>query len=405
MRLNKKWNEWLETMNAEIVSIGTELLLGQIVDTNSAWMAQQLAAEGVNLFRTQTVGDNRARVASVIRESLERADVVITTGGLGPTVDDMTREAIADATGRPLHRDPELVAWVERIFERWGRKAGANNLRQADLPAGARPLPNPIGTAPGILLELPGNKVILSVPGVPREMKRMMEEQVIPYLREQGVAATIKVKLLRTAAIGESSIDELIADLETLENPTVGLAAHTGRVDIRITARAADQKEADVLIEHVARQVRRRVGEWVYGEDGETLEDVVSNLLDDRQEAVAIYETLTDGYIASALRKIGGPVVESEVGEVDALPDEETAKTRARTFAAEHCAAWGLAIYSTEGEGAYSDNPGESLIVVAGKDSAVVKAYAQVGNDDISREWLLSRALDLLRRELLRAGA
>ncbi len=387
-------------MNAEIVSIGTELLLGQIVDTNAAWIAQQLAVEGVNLFRKQTVGDNRERAANTIREALERVDVVLTTGGLGPTVDDITREAIADAVGRPLVRDPELVARVEAIFARWGRPAGANNLRQADLPQGARAIPNPVGTAPGLLVELPEGKAILAMPGVPREMKQMMTEQVIPFLRARGTGATIRIKVLRTAGMGESLVDERIADLELLENPTVGLAAHTGRVDIRISARAATAQEADVLIESVAQKVRRRLGDTIFGEDADTLEGVVARLLDERQETVAVFETQTAGAIAEALRAAGAPVVASEVGTASALPDEETAKARALLFAAEHCAAWGIAIFSTEGESAYSDSPGQSLLVVAGKSDAVVQPYSQVGKDDLSREWLLARALELLRREM-----
>ncbi|MGH2543413.1 MAG: molybdopterin-binding protein, partial [Ardenticatenaceae bacterium] len=355
-------------------------------------------------YRKQTVGDNRQRAASAIREALDRADLVLTSGGLGPTVDDITREAIADAVDRPLVRDPQLVERVARIFARWGRPPGANNLRQADLPEGATAIENPIGTAPGILVELPDGKAIIAVPGVPREMEKMIEEQVIPYLRARGTAAVIRVKVLRTAAIGESLVDDLIADLEMLDNPTVGLAAHTGRVDIRVTARAASAQEADLLIEHVARQIRRRTGEWIYGEDEQTLEGVVGNLLDERNESVAIYETLTGGFIARTLEESGASVAASETGAPGDLPDEETAKARASLFAAEHCAAWGLAIYSTEGDSAYSANPGDSLIVIAGKERATAKHYPQVGKDDTSRHWLLARALDLLRRELLESG-
>lgn len=391
-------------MNAEIIAIGTELLLGQIVDTNAAWMAQRLAAEGVNLYRKQTVGDNLQRIAACIGESLARADVVIMTGGLGPTVDDMTREAIALATGRPLQRDPALVARVERIFARWGRTAGENNLRQADLPEGARPLDNPVGTAPGIALELPEGKLICAVPGVPREMKQMMDEQVIPLLRAKGLSATIRVKVLRTAAVGESVIDEKIDDLERMENPTVGLAAHTGRVDIRITARAATAKEADVLIEHVAAQVRRRLGDAIFGEDEATLEGIVTALLATRGESVALHETGTEGHLAEALRDSGFPLTSAEVGEVASLPDEAAATERTQRFAAQQGATWGMAIYSTEGGGAYSEDPGESLIVVAGPTGQRTMRYTQVGRDEQSRLWLLARALDLLRRELVKGS-
>jgi nicotinamide-nucleotide amidase len=390
-------------MNAEIISVGTELLLGQIVDTNAAWMAQRLAAEGVNLYRKQTVGDNRQRVASAIRESLERADLILMTGGLGPTVDDITREAIADATGRPVVRDTEQVAHVIKLFERLGRPAGENNLRQADLPEGARAIPNPVGTAPGVLLELDGGKAIIAMPGVPREMKRMMDEQVVPYLRAQGLSATIRVKLIRTAGVGESVLDEKIADLERLENPTVGLAAHAGRVDIRITARASSVEEADILIEHVAAQVRRRVGDAIYAEHDTSLEQVVRELMDEQELTVVVYETMTGGAVAEALRDVGASVIASEVGEAGPLPDEETAKVRASLFAAEHCAPYCIAVYSTDADHTYGDNPGESLIVAAGPTTARLLRFSQVGKDEVSRGWIVARALDLLRREMLKA--
>jgi nicotinamide-nucleotide amidase len=389
-------------MNAELITIGTELLLGQIVDTNAAWIAQRLAAEGVNLFRKQTVGDNRQRAADTIRDALARADVVLTTGGIGPTVDDMTREAIADATGRELYRDQALVERVEKIFARWGRKPGNNNLRQADLPQGAKPIPNPIGTAPGVLLELEDGKVVMSMPGVPREMKRMLDEQVIPYLRTLGLSAIIKSRILRTAGVGESTLDEKIADLELLENPTVGMAAHTGRVDIRITARAANEKEADVLIDHVAKQVRRRIGYAIFGEDNETLEGVTSKLLQKRDESVAIFETLTAGYIAQVLDNAGAPITHHEVGQPQSLPDEETAKARTKAFASQHGATWGLAVYSTEGDYAYGEKPGESLFIIVGPDYEKSMRYPQVGADDISRRWVEARAIEQLRRALLK---
>ena len=391
-------------MNAELITIGTELLLGQIVDTNAAWIAQRLAAEGVNLFRKQTVGDNQTRAANTIREALERADVVLTTGGIGPTVDDKTREAIAEATDRTIIRHPALVERVEKIFARWGRKPGENNLRQADLPEGAEAIPNPVGTAPGVRLELENGKVVMAMPGVPREMIKMMNEQVIPDLRRRGVSAIIKSRVLRTAAIGESTIDEKIADLERLENPTVGLAAHTGQVDIRITARAATEKEADVLIDHVAKQVHRRLKGGVFGEDKDTLEGVVGNLLSQQNSSLALFETLTEGSIAQLLQEAGASVVAQEVGEINTtgLPDEESAKEQTAEFAAKHGATWGLAIYSTEGDHAYGNNPGNSLIVVTGPGGSKTREYPQVGRDNVSRRWLTARALDLLRRELIK---
>lgn len=394
------WN-----LKAEIVSIGTELLLGQIVDTNAAWLAQRLAAEGINLYRRQTIGDNLERAAGAIREALQRSDVVLTTGGLGPTVDDITREAIAIAVGRPIVRDPVLVRHVETLFRRWGREPGENNLRQADLPEGADPLANPMGTAPGIVYETAGGALIFAMPGVPREMKRMFDEQVAPRLRERAPAAIIKVRLLRTAAVGESTIDEQIDDLQRLENPTVGLAAHTGQVDVRITARAATEKEALTLIDHVARQVRDRLGIAIFGEDDETLEAVVARLLAAAGADLLVYETKTGGEVAERLRGMGMGRVVTLTGAPGPLPQAEHALRQARDLAAAHNVTWTLAIFSTEGDAAYGTNPGESLIVVAGPERVASRHYPQAGADEISRAWVTARALDLLRRTLLQEPA
>ncbi|NUQ39255.1 MAG: competence/damage-inducible protein A, partial [Caldilineales bacterium] len=228
-------------MNVEIVTTGTELLLGEIVDTNAAYIARQLREVGVNLFYKTTVGDNRARLAEVLRLGLSRSDAIIVSGGLGPTVDDITREAVADAAQRPLHLRPEIAAHLQEQFARWGRTLSQNNLRQAYLPQDAVMLANPIGTAPGFIVETAPRAggcgaAIICLPGVPREMKRMMADHVLPYLQARvgGDAGVILTRVLHTAGIGESAIDELIGDLMTAGNPTVGLAAHMGRADVRL---------------------------------------------------------------------------------------------------------------------------------------------------------------------------
>ncbi len=199
-------------MNAEIISIGTELLLGEIVDTNSAHIARRLRDIGLNLYFTTTVGDNRQRIASAISTALDRADVIITTGGLGPTVDDMTRQAVADATGRELVFRQDLLDQIAERFNRFGSRMSENNRQQAYIPAGAIPIENPVGTAPCFIVESERG-VVISLPGVPREMKHLLETAVIPYLRDRlGLTEVIKARVLRTAGIGESHIDEAIAD-------------------------------------------------------------------------------------------------------------------------------------------------------------------------------------------------
>lgn len=281
-------------MNAEIVTIGTELLLGEIVDTNSAYIARQLRDIGVNIFYTTTVGDNLARIEAAIRDALRRSDVVITTGGLGPTVDDVTRQAVANATDRALVFSDELLEQIRERFRQFGARMSDNNRIQAYLPEGATPVHNRMGTAPCFIVETTQGTVI-SLPGVPREMKHLMEVTVLPYLRERtGGKGIIKALILRTAGIGESHIDAKIADLETGENPTVGLAAHSGQTDIRVTARADTEQEADALIAGAEAVIRERLAEYIYGTGDEPLDRVLVQLLRDKRLTLAVSYTGPD---------------------------------------------------------------------------------------------------------------
>jgi len=278
-------------MNVEILSIGTELLLGEIVDTNSAYIARQLRDIGANIFYLTTVGDNVERITAAIRASLSRADVVITTGGLGPTVDDMTRQAVAAATNRELEFRPELMEQIAERFRQLGAQMSENNRVQAYIPAGSTPIFNPHGTAPCFIVESEQGTVI-SLPGVPREMKGILADSVIPYLRERmGGVGIIKARVVHTAGIGESQIDAQIGDLETWSNPTVGLAAHTGQTDIRITARADSEAEAAQLIAEAEEIVRQRLGDYIYGVDDTRLEDALHDLLRERGLSLAVSYT------------------------------------------------------------------------------------------------------------------
>lgn len=284
--------------SAEIITIGTEILLGEIVDTNTRYIARTLRSLGVDLYRTITIGDNVERIASAIRHSMERADIVITTGGLGPTIDDPTREAVAKAIGVETEFRDDLWEQVVETIARYGRKPSENQKRQAYVPQGALGLKNPVGTAPCFIVETPRNAVI-SLPGVPQEMEHILHESVIPYLQTRfKLDEIIKVRVLHCSGLGEGMIDEKIADLETLSNPTVGLAAHTGVVDIRIAAKAKSESEANEMIAKIEKDVYERLGKVVFGADEDTLEEVVLDMLAARGLTLTAIESGLDGMMA-----------------------------------------------------------------------------------------------------------
>jgi nicotinamide-nucleotide amidase len=312
-------------MRAEIVSIGSELLLGQIVDTNASFIARHLATLGLDLFQKVTVGDNLLRVASALETALGRAEVVITTGGLGPTEDDVTREAVARATGRELAFHPELLREIEGFFQARGLPLSPSNRRQAYAPAGALLVPNPVGTAPCFIVEI-GDRMLAVLPGVPREMEHLLLTRVIPHLRARyGLAAVIVSRLVRVVGLGESRVGEILADFMAKgTNPTVGTMAHPGQVDVRIAAKAADESAARLLIAPVEVEVRARLGETVFGVDGETLEGVVAARLARADWRLALVEVGTGGLVAERLTGVPGAA-----GRVEALvADPERARVR-----------------------------------------------------------------------------
>lgn len=289
-------------MNVDILMIGTELLLGQIVDTNAAYLGQTLAEHGVNLYYKGAVGDNLDRVCRSLETALGRSDVVLTSGGLGPTEDDLTREAIAKVFGRPLETRPELVDRLEAIFAAFGRPMTPNNLKQAMAPAGAAIIDNPNGTAPGILVEDPKG-VVIAMPGVPYELKAMTQDFVLPYLmRRFGIVAALRSRVLLVAGMGESRIDQAIGDLmRDLANPTVGVLASPDMVRIRISARAASEQEALEAIAPVEREIRSRLEGRVFGVDHDTLEGVTDAALREKGWTLAIADRAAGGVAAQRL--------------------------------------------------------------------------------------------------------
>lgn len=264
--------------SAELIAIGTELLLGEIQDTNTRYLTRQLRNLGVDVFRATIIGDNPLRIAEVIREALSRSEIVITTGGLGPTVDDPTRNAAALAFNVEVEFHPELWKEISNRFLSRGIQPSENNKKQAFLPQGALPLSNPVGTAPAFYLNRnPG--LLICLPGVPPEMEIIFQSSVIQLLQQvYGLNAIIRTRTLRTCCMGESSIDTLIDDLETLSNPTVGLCAHPGIVDIRITAKADSDETAQKMLDTIDDEIRQRLPKVIFGVDNLTLPQAIDSL-------------------------------------------------------------------------------------------------------------------------------
>jgi len=249
--------------NAEIITIGTELLLGEIVDTNTQVIARSLRSVGINLYRTSTVGDNPIRIARVVRESLSRADIVITSGGLGPTVDDPTREAVSSALNMGLEYRTELWDVIQDRLKKYNREVTENNKRQAYIPEGAFALDNEWGTAPAFVVD-DAMGVLICLPGVPPELERILEKEVMPWLRSRfSLEEIILTRSIKTEGIGESKVDDIIGDLERSQNPTVGLAAHKGSVELRITSRAESKEEAEREIQEMGNRLRERLSKWI----------------------------------------------------------------------------------------------------------------------------------------------
>ncbi|NQU12618.1 MAG: CinA family nicotinamide mononucleotide deamidase-related protein, partial [Desulfobacteraceae bacterium] len=307
-------------MQAEIVMIGTELLLGEIVDTNANRLAKALRDIGLDLYYKTTVGDNVTRITEVLNFALDRSEVVITSGGIGPTVDDVTRQAVANATGCKLVYSTDLESQIAARFRSFGREMAENNKRQAYIPEGALPLTNPVGTAPCYLCEDAGGRgFIISLPGVPRELEYMMQNAVIPLLVERMRGAKVmKVRILRTCAVGESNVDRVIGDLMTTKNPTIGLAAHAGQTDVRITAKANTEAEANALIAPVEARIRERLGVAIYGVEKEPVPEVVGQLLCEKNLKLGVVDTLTCGLLARDLIDAGfGDLITANLHSID----------------------------------------------------------------------------------------
>lgn len=332
---------------AEIITIGTELLLGEAVDTNTRYIARALRDAGVDLYRSSTIGDNQERIAQIIREGMNRAEIIITTGGLGPTVDDPTREALALALDVEIEFRPELWEQIQERFRRYNRTPTDNNRRQAYIPAGAIGVENTVGTAPAFIIET-DHHAIISLPGVPCEMEHLMQAKILPYLRERfQLHGIIKSRTLHTSGVGESIIDARIGDLERLTNPTVGMAAHAGQVDIRITAKADSEIEANHFIQEIEQQLYQRLGKCIYGADEDTLEAVVLAALEAHKLPLAVVEANLEGRL---LRSLAGKSDIFIGGEIIPPPKPEALCQIVKTVCQSHNAAICLGVLLEPGE-------------------------------------------------------
>src|ERR671921_1073393 len=293
--------------SAEILTIGTEILLGDLLDTNAAWISGRLAALGVSIYRHTTVGDNKKRITVALREAVSRADLVITTGGLGPTSDDLTNQCLGEAADREMVEYPEARRHVDEMFRRFGRKPTPSNYKQAIFPEGSNLIPNPVGTAMGAMLELDGT-LVATFPGVPGEMRRMFEDTLEPLIRKRSEGAIVSRTLWFTG-IGESALAEKVQDLLDASDPTVAPLAGQGKVRLRITTRAATTEEAEERIAPVADEILSRLGDYYFGEDDETLESAIGKLLTGRGETLALAESCTGGLLAKRLTDGSGSSV------------------------------------------------------------------------------------------------
>ncbi|MCX8061146.1 MAG: CinA family nicotinamide mononucleotide deamidase-related protein [Anaerolineales bacterium] len=376
--------------SAEILTIGTEILLGEITDTNASYLAQQLRSIGLDVYRKTTVGDNPQRIAAFIREAFSRCQVILSTGGLGPTVDDPTREAVALAFGVELEYYPFLWEQIQERFSRYGRTPTENNRRQAYLPKGAIPLENPVGTAPAFIVEREDN-IMICLPGVPREMEYLVENSVLPYLRERlQLTSIIKTRILHTIGVGESLIDSKIADLETSSNPTVGLAAHSGQVDIRIAVKANSETEADQKIKQMEQEIRNRLGNWIYGADDESIEKIALQPLVNKQWGLATCECGTNGMLIQRLSPYGAPLIAGQYLVQSYSPESFIALTESfRQSANAQCGLGILILPASQTQEVYIH------LITPETRQTFPKPYG--GPPQNAPRWAVHHALDILR--------
>lgn len=404
-------------MRAEILSCGTELLLGHISDTNATYLAQSLATLGIDLYYVSQVGDNQGRIVETLRRAWERSDLVIMTGGLGPTEDDLTRESISALLGETMTVDPELEATLRARFAHTAMPE--RNLKQASLIPSARSLLNPIGSAPGWLVEK-DRHIIVAMPGVPREMYKMWEEQAVPHLSSR-TGGLIFTRILRVSGLGESNVEERLGDLIHTSNPTIATYAKTDAVDVRISAKAETRAEAERIVLQTEQQVRQLLGHYIFGIDRETLADRAGAMLLERQQTLGIMESLTGGLLASAITDVAGSSgyflggfvtystelkasmgVPKAVLEQHGAVSEETARAMAHAVRERLGADFGLGVTGVAGPDQQEDKPvGTIYVAVEGPQGVLVgRGPGWRSNRGDNKRYAVLASLNLLRRYL-----
>jgi nicotinamide-nucleotide amidase len=410
-------------VRAEIVSVGTELLLGQIEDTNARWISERLASIGIDVLRRQTVGDNLQRIVESLGEAADRADVVLVTGGLGPTQDDLTRDAIARLAGVEQERHPELEDMLREKFRGFSaRPMPENNLRQADVPVGARAIRPERGTAPGLIVELGSRTRIYAMPGVPDEMVEMMTETILPELSALAGDGVIASRVLRITGMGESAVGEALSDLfDGSSNPTVAYLASMGEVKVRLTAKAASDRAAGDLLRPVVEEVAGRIGDVIFSVDDESLESTALRMLRSGGRTIACAESLTGGSVSARLASVAGAsasfagsvVAYTAAAKRDVLGvSEETID--AHGVVSEACALEmasgvrrlfgadvGLSTTGVAGPEPHDGHdPGTVWVAIDAADRSHARGFRVPGERDRVIRWSQQAALDLARRYL-----
>ncbi|MBN2097391.1 MAG: competence/damage-inducible protein A [Candidatus Omnitrophica bacterium] len=295
-------------MQAEIISIGTELLLGKTVNTNTVYLSRILVSLGIDLFYHTTVGDNRTRLFTVLKRAMRRSDIVIATGGLGPTVDDITLEIIAQATQKKLNLNPVVLREIKKHFQDRQIPMPKANIRQALIPEGTRVLKNEVGTAPGLIIPCNEKKVLIALPGVPAEMEPMVQRDLSPYLAKNFSGNWVIVsRIIRITGLAESQVNQKVKDLLKSKPPlTVGIYAHTDNIELNITAKAESKSKAEKLIASLERKIHKRLKKYIYGTNQQTLEQIIAAVFSKKKMSLAVAESCTGGLISQRLTNISG---------------------------------------------------------------------------------------------------
>jgi len=410
-------------MRVDVLAVGTELLLGQIVNTNAAQIGERLAAAGLDHYHQEVVGDNERRIAEAIRRSVARSEALIITGGIGPTKDDLTREALCGAAGVEMGFDDEFASSLREYWESRGREMPESNLKQAQVPAGAEMIENPKGTAPGLKMRVSGAWVVV-LPGVPAEMIPMLERDVIPFLQGEAGADTgvVVSRMLRTWGESESKVGETLGDLfDAARNPTLAFLASAGEIKIRITARGASKEEAVALIAPLEEEVRRRLGPLVFGADDETIEAVVLGLLRERRWTLGNAESMTGGLVGAKITNVPGAsdvyrgaIVAYDAAEKEALlgvshelieehgvVSEEVAKAMAVGAADRLDVDVAVAVTGAAGPTAHDGRPaGTTVVAVLTPEALMARTLQLPGDRERVRLFAATGALHLTRMAL-----